>query len=82
MQKWEYIAIELFVEAKGLDFNNVLNNYGSDGWELVTVTATKLYNGANRETKLFAFFKRHKVEENPNATKKPDVLPNLAFQVG
>ncbi len=63
MQKWEYIAMELFDQARkeGLsDFNGVLNKYGAEGWELVTVTDATLYNGTNRITQVFAFFKREK----------------------
>ena len=63
MPKWEYIDIELFTEAQkeGFpDFKTVLNKYGDEGWELVSVTDATLYNGATRITRFFAFFKRQK----------------------
>ena len=54
-------SIELFDEAKkeGVsDFKGVLNKFGSEGWELVNVTAATLYRGSQANTRFFAFFKK------------------------
>lgn len=50
MQKWEYFTAPLLDHA----LQEILNNFGDDGWELVAVTAT-----ANPSTPL-AYFKRPK----------------------
>ena len=48
MTKWEYLTAPLLIH----NTKAILDNFGQDGWELVTVTA-----GANAE-QLVAFFKR------------------------
>lgn len=65
MIQWEYKTIEF--EAKGfvggiLDistFNESLNNFGRDGWELVSCFDTNQAYGASR--KVIAVFKRQKL---------------------
>ncbi|OLM34265.1 hypothetical protein Ae717Ps2_5161 [Pseudonocardia sp. Ae717_Ps2] len=46
--KWEYLTAPLLIH----NTKAILDNFGRDGWELVTVTS-----GANAE-QLVAFFKR------------------------
>ena len=46
--KWEYLTAPLLIH----NTKAILDNFGQDGWELVTVTA-----GQNAE-QLVAFFKR------------------------
>ena len=48
MQKWEYQTAPILVHAT----KQILDNFGSDGWELVAVVP-----GPNPET-LVAYFKR------------------------
>ena len=48
MTTWEYVTVPLLVHAT----KQILDTWGQDGWELVTVTT-----GANAE-QLVAFFKR------------------------
>jgi hypothetical protein len=48
MQKWEYMTAPLLVHAT----KQILDNFGQDGWELVTVIP-----GPNPE-QLVAYFKR------------------------
>ncbi len=66
MQKWEYKTIK--TEAKGLlggvvdisGFDVLLNQLGSQGWDLVSVFDTNMaVNGASRE--IVAVLKREKV---------------------
>lgn len=62
MQKWEYKTVK--VETKGflggiVDTNaldTLLNQYGQQGWNLISVFDTNLYQGASRE--IVAVFKR------------------------
>lgn len=64
MQKWEYITLDF--ETKGfagglLDidlFNETLNSYGNEGWELVSCFVTSMGQGASR--KVIAVMKRLK----------------------
>ena len=64
LEKWEYTSIK--VEAKGfmggiLDishFDNELNNFGEQGWELVSCFSTAQDGGKSRE--IVAVFKRRK----------------------
>lgn len=49
MQKWEYFTAPLIDHA----LQEILNNFGDDGWELVAIVAT---NPASP----VAYFKRHK----------------------
>ncbi|MEP6695829.1 MAG: hypothetical protein ABJA34_03005 [Pseudonocardiales bacterium] len=48
MQKWEYVTVPLLVHAT----KQILDNWGQDGWELVTVLP-----GPSGE-QLVAYFKR------------------------
>ena len=48
MRKWEYMTAPLLVHAT----KQILDNFGEDGWELVTVI-----QGPNSES-LVAYFKR------------------------
>lgn len=48
MVRWEYLTAPLLIH----NTKAILDNFGSDGWELVTVLA-----GANSEN-LVAYFKR------------------------
>ena len=50
MQKWEYVTVPLLVHAT----KQILDNWGSDGWELVAVIP-----GPNPE-QLVAYLKRPK----------------------
>ncbi len=50
MQKWEYMTAPLLIHAT----KQILDNFGADGWELVTVIP-----GPNAE-QLVAYFKRPK----------------------
>ena len=62
IQTWEYRTIK--VGTKGMwggildtsSFDALLNQLGSEGWELVTAFGTNLHNGASREA--IAVFKR------------------------
>lgn len=62
MQKWEYRTIKM--DTKGLlggildvtTFDGVLNQLGSDGWELVAAFDTNQSYGSSREA--VAIFKR------------------------
>ena len=62
MQTWEYRTIKL--ETKGMmggildtqSFDALLNQLGSEGWELVTAFDTNQAYGASREA--IAIFKR------------------------
>jgi len=64
LEKWEYTSIK--VEPKGfmggiLDvshFDNELNNFGEQGWELVSCFSTAQDGGKSRE--IVAVFKRRK----------------------
>jgi len=64
LEKWEYISIK--VETKGLmggildvsHFDNELNNFGEQGWELVSCFSTAQDGGKSRE--IVAVFKRRK----------------------
>ena len=48
MRKWEYVTVPLLVHAT----KQILDNWGQDGWELVTVVP-----GPNQE-QLVAYMKR------------------------
>ncbi|TCK27831.1 DUF4177 domain-containing protein [Pseudonocardia endophytica] len=48
VQKWEYLSAPVLIH----NTKAILDNFGQDGWELVTITT-----GANPE-QLVAFFKR------------------------
>ena len=50
MQKWEYVTVPLLVHAT----KQILDNWGDEGWELVTVVP-----GPNTE-QLIAYKKRPK----------------------
>jgi hypothetical protein len=50
MQKWEYVTVPLLVHAT----KQILDNWGDDGWELVSVVP-----GPNSE-QLVAYMKRPK----------------------
>jgi hypothetical protein len=50
MQKWEYVTVPLLVHAT----KQILDNWGDEGWELVTVVP-----GPNAE-QLIAYMKREK----------------------
>jgi hypothetical protein len=52
MQKWEY---ECCAATDGEDLKDMLNTYGSAGWELVSVIGEYSTSGASMEF----FFKRH-----------------------
>jgi hypothetical protein len=62
MQKWEYKTIK--VNTKGMTggildtaaFDGMLNQFGSEGWELVAAFDTNAMYGASREA--IAIFKR------------------------
>jgi len=64
LEKWEYTSIK--VESKGLlggmldisQFDNKLNNFGEQGWELVSCFSTTQDGGKCRE--IVAVFKRRK----------------------
>ncbi|MCJ7689008.1 MAG: DUF4177 domain-containing protein [Clostridiaceae bacterium] len=64
LEKWEYTSLK--VESKGflggvLDishFDNELNNFGEQGWELVSCFSTTQDDGKCRE--IVAVFKRRK----------------------
>jgi hypothetical protein len=49
MQKWEYLTAPLIDHA----LQEILNNFGDEGWELVTVMT-------NAQSGLVAYFKRPK----------------------
>jgi len=49
MQKWEYATVPLLVHAT----KQILDNWGSDGWELVQVVP-----GPGGVEQLVAYFKR------------------------
>ena len=53
MTTWEYITTPLIVH----NTTAILNNWGSDGWELVQIVT-------GPEGGLVAYFKRQKKEEN------------------
>jgi len=50
MQKWEYVTVPLLVHAT----KQILDNWGDEGWELVSVVP-----GQNAE-QLVAYMKRQK----------------------
>jgi hypothetical protein len=59
MQKWEYTSTALITEQKRTGKTSdveILNKYGSDGWELVCVTPLHLGRGFD----FIAYFKRQK----------------------
>lgn len=64
MGKWEYITIK--VETEGAfggildvrNFDNELNKYGEQGWELVSCISTNAAYGKTRE--VIVVFKRRK----------------------
>ncbi|WP_312887184.1 DUF4177 domain-containing protein [Clostridium lacusfryxellense] len=64
LEKWEYTSIK--VESKGFmggildisNFDNELNNFGEQGWELVSCFSTTQDGGKCRE--IVAVFKRRK----------------------
>jgi hypothetical protein len=59
MTKWEYMAIALFEECKKAgttDQKKVLDKYGDEGWELVSVSAIGIKNRFD----IVAYFKREK----------------------
>lgn len=64
MIQWEYRTLEFETTgfAGGLldvrDFNSTLNEYGSDGWELVSCFDTNQSHGASR--RVIAVLKRQK----------------------
>lgn len=53
MQKWEYTTWPLIDHA----LQEILNNAGDEGWELVTVLSQPTPSGANQ---LIAYMKRPK----------------------
>lgn len=62
MVQWEYKTLEFTTTgfSGGIlninEFNNTLNNYGNDGWELVSCFDTNQSHGASR--KVIAVLKR------------------------
>lgn len=56
MTAWEYKIVRLFTDGDKLI--ELLNGYGNNGWELITVTAPS--QGANGLFDPVAFFKRPK----------------------
>jgi hypothetical protein len=64
MGKWEYTSFK--VETKGFsggildteDFDSKLNEFGEQGWELISCISTNMGQGATRE--IVAVFKRRK----------------------
>jgi len=50
MTKWEYVTVPVLIHAT----KQILDNWGSEGWELVQIVS-----GANPEN-LVAYFKRAK----------------------
>lgn len=64
LDKWEYKSIKF--ETKGFmggileieEFNHQLNNFGEEGWELVSCVSTSQGQGTTRE--VIAIFKRKK----------------------
>lgn len=62
MTKWEYKSVSIATEGwmggilKTEEFDQMLNQMGQEGWELVTIFDTNLSNGATRY--VIATFKR------------------------
>ncbi len=64
MEKWEYASFKIETEgfSGGIldikDFNSTLNEFGEQGWELVSCISTNMGHGATRE--VISVFKRKK----------------------
>jgi hypothetical protein len=64
MEKWEYTSFK--IKTKGFsggildidDFDAKLNEFGEQGWELISCISTNMGQGATRE--IVAVFKRRK----------------------
>lgn len=66
MKKWEYLVVDLCGLDTGksiYDYNEMLDHYGNDGWELVSVSGdihVSIGNTGGWIDSTAAFFKRDK----------------------
>ena len=59
MTKWEYDVIPLITAMQDMGFTQqkeILDKYGSEGWELISVTTIAVHNSID----IIAYFKREK----------------------
>ncbi|GAB3206423.1 protein of unknown function [Marinactinospora thermotolerans DSM 45154] len=56
MTKWEYATVPLLSHAT----KQILDNWGEDGWELVSVIPGPSVDGDPRNQQLVAYMKREK----------------------
>jgi hypothetical protein len=62
MPKWEYATIPLIKAMRDMGYTeqkNVLDKYGDEGWELVSVIMVSIQNS----NEIVAYFKREKYKK-------------------
>ena len=70
MTKWEYISIALvkgILDAGVKTQEELLNKYGSDGWELVSIVALQI----NQSFEVVAYLKRQLSDKSELANNEP-----------
>jgi hypothetical protein len=70
MTKWEYVSIALvkgILDAGVKTQEELLNKYGLDGWELVSIVALQI----NQSFEVVAYLKRELRNESELANKEP-----------
>ena len=70
MTKWEYISIALvkgIIDAGVKTQEELLNKYGSDGWELVSIVALQI----NQSFEVVAYLKRESTNQSELNNNQP-----------
>ena len=65
MKKWEYKAINLGQIPDSNESNNLLNSFGENSWELISVASDGIYEDKScgvQNADFYAFFKREKTK--------------------